>query len=57
MATKQTLRGKTPNGGVKSTAFFSDAKGKPVDKSKATRVEIVEFNAAGEVVGRTYGSV
>lgn len=57
MATQQTIRGKTPNGGVKSTAFFSDGKGNSVDKSEATHVEITELDDKGKVVGRTYGRV
>lgn len=43
-----------PNGGVVSIIYYQDDQGDPVDKSKATRAEILEFNSQDQVVGRTY---
>jgi len=47
----------TPNGGVRSVAYFSNKAGKPTHKDKATRVEIVELDENDEVVYRTYGTI
>lgn len=57
MATTETRTGPTPNGGVRSEAMYRDAAGNPVDKSEAYHVEILEFDAAGAVVGRTYAAL
>jgi hypothetical protein len=46
--------GKTPNGGVRSKALFQDDGGNAVDKASATRVEILEYDAEGGVIARTY---
>lgn len=46
---------RTPRGGVRSEAYYMDDEGGAVPKSKATRMEIVEFDAKGEVLHRTYG--
>jgi hypothetical protein len=53
MQTKQTVHGPTPAGGDKSVAFFTDAKGQPADKKKATTVEIVEY-LNGKQIARTH---
>jgi hypothetical protein len=55
MATERTIEGPTPNGGVRSTAYFLDEHNKPVEQAQATRVEIVEFDASGQEIHRTYG--
>ena len=55
--TKESREGPTPNGGVRSEAYYSNDQGEPVDKSVATRIEIVEYDAEGKVVGRTYGTL
>lgn len=57
MATTETRTGPTPNGGVRSEAMYRDAAGNPVDKSEAYHVEILEFDAHGTVVARTYLSI
>ena len=54
MSTQKTIMGPTPNGGVKNTAYFTDGKGNPVEKEKATRVKIVEYDAKGNSIYRTY---
>src|SRR5262249_55568878 len=55
--TKESREGPTPNGGVRSEAYYSNDQGEPVDKSVATCIEIVEYDAEGKVVGRTYGTL
>ena len=56
MATSKTVEGETPNGGVRSTAFYQDDEGNPADQSVATRVEYIEYDAEGKEVMRTYGT-
>jgi len=55
--TEREVVGPTPNGGVRSKAFFQDDEGEPIDQEEATRVEIVEYDAAGDVISRTYGEL
>ena len=55
MATKREVDGPTPNGGVRSAAYFMDDDHQAADEEVATMMEIVEFDAEGKVVGRTYG--
>lgn len=57
MATKETHNGPTPNGGVRSEAYFLNDKRELVDKSIATQVEIVEFDSNGKAIHRTYGTL
>lgn len=47
----------TPNGGVKSTAYYLDDAGQPAEKDVATQMRIVEYNDAGEPIFRTYGKL
>ena len=56
MTTQESKTGKTPNGGVRSTAFYQDDQGKPADKNKATQVMFVEFDKNDKVINRTYGT-
>lgn len=52
--TEESRIGRTPNGGVRSTAYYFRADGlTPCDKKEAKAVEIVEFDARGEIVART----
>ena len=44
----------TPNGGVFSVAFFTDADGVPVSKDEAVNVEIHECDENGNSINRTY---
>lgn len=55
MATTETREGPTPNGGVRSAAYYMDDEGNPADKAVATAVEFVEFDAEGREIFRTYG--
>jgi hypothetical protein len=55
MPTQESKVHKTPNGGVRSTVYYRDAEGNPVDKARAVQAEIVEFDGRGNIVGRTYG--
>jgi hypothetical protein len=57
MATTKTSAGPTPSGGVRSEALYADDDGNPSDESVATKVEITEYDEAGQVVGRTYGAI
>jgi hypothetical protein len=53
--TQERHNGPTPNGGVYSIGYFSDADYKPVPKELAVYVEIHEFNEDGQCIYRTYG--
>lgn len=48
--------GPTPEGGAYSIARYSDADG-PADKEDSTEVEITEYDADGNVLNTTYGTV
>jgi hypothetical protein len=51
-----TRKGPTPAGGVRSEAYLTDAAGLPTDDpGAAAAVEIVEYDAGGEEIARTYG--
>jgi hypothetical protein len=50
--TEERVDGPTPNGGAYSIAYFRDAEGNPCQKAGAA--EIVEFDAKGEAVHRSY---
>lgn len=52
--TSERVDGKTPNGGVYFIAYFSDKNGNPIDKDKAERFEIIEFDANDNQIMRTY---
>jgi hypothetical protein len=45
--------GNTPSGGVKTVAAFTN-NGQPCDRSEADMIEIMEYDAKGKVVMRTY---
>lgn len=47
----------SPEGGVRSTAYYQDKDGDPVDKAKAARVEIIVWDEGGNVVARYYGTI
>jgi hypothetical protein len=55
--TEERTEGPTPNGGAYAIAYFQDADGQPVTKDKAVKVEIVEFDASGKAIWRTYGEI
>jgi hypothetical protein len=57
MATFREHEGKTPGGGVRSRINFLDADGNPAEESQAVRAEIIEYDARGNQVGRTYGDL
>ena len=46
--------GNTPNGGVFSVAFFTDANGVSVSKDEAVNIEIHECDENGNSIYRTY---
>lgn len=55
--TSETFDGPTPHGGVRTVVYYSDDDGNLVDKAAATRAEIVELDARGDQVHRTYGTI
>lgn len=52
--TEQRIDRPTPNGGVASIAYFLDDNRQSVPRSRATAAEIVEVDADGNQVFRTY---
>ena len=54
---QERIEGKTPNGGAYSIAYYQDEYGDPIEKSKATMVEIVEYDNNDNHVARTYGAL
>lgn len=52
--TKEEHAGPTPNGGVRSVAYFRDKQGNPCPKADDAGMEVVEFDADGNQVFRTY---
>ena len=55
--TSQRREGPTPNGGTYSIAYFRDENGNPTTKDQARIVEIIEYNAKGEVIHSTIGYI
>ncbi len=53
----ERIEGPTLNGGAYAIAHYSDEDGRPVDKAKATRVEIHEYSADGKLLMRTYAQL
>lgn len=47
----------TPNGGASSEMFFLDDDRELCDESVATKCEIVEYDADGDIINRTYGDL
>jgi hypothetical protein len=52
--TEESRANRTPNGGVRSTAYYLDAAGRPAEKGRHARVRIVEYDADGAPIHRTY---
>jgi hypothetical protein len=52
--TSERIDAPTPNGGAYSVANFRDKDGAPCPKVDAVGVEILEFDAEDQCVGRTY---
>src|SRR5690606_28463205 len=55
--TRETREGPTPSGGARSTISYQPAAGQPEDKAKAVRAEIIEFDAQGNQIARTYAKL
>lgn len=47
--------GPTPAGGTSSVIYYRAANGDPAPKSRAVRAEVLEYDADGRVIARTYG--
>ena len=54
MATSRKSDNPTPNGGVRSEVLFQDDDGNAVDEAEATHAEVLEYDAQGNVIQRTY---
>lgn len=52
--TIREIKGKSPNGGVRTTLMFFDANRVPVKEKEATFVEVIEYAADESVVARNY---
>lgn len=50
----ERIDGPTPAGGTYCVAYFFDAAHHSVPRSKATGAEVIEYNAQGEQIARTY---
>lgn len=57
MATQKSSDHSTPNGGVRSTIYYLDDAGNPADESVATKAVIHEYDAQGNSIFRTYGTL
>lgn len=57
MITEESQVHPTPAGGVRSTIYYLDDDKKPVDKSRATQAEVVEYDRHGKELQRTYASL
>lgn len=54
MTTKETFP--EEDGGY-TEVYYRDDNGEPADKAAATQAELVQYDAAGQEVGRTYGTL
>ena len=57
MPSTEERKGPTPNGGVRSRIYYTDAGRHPVDKEVATHGVVVEYDAAGIEIARTEFSI
>ena len=55
--TSERIDGPTPNGGAYAIAYYMDNNRASVNKAIATKAEIVEYAADGEIVFRTYMTI
>lgn len=56
-AFQQRINGPTENGGAYAIAFYLTAQGLPASKEVAEAVELVEYDARGEQIARTYATL
>lgn len=52
--TEERKQHPTPNGGVESVVYYRDAMGNPAPKEVAVGAEIIELDAKGKELQRTY---
>ncbi len=50
----ERTEGPTPNGGAYAIAYWLDARGNPCGKAVAVAAEIIEYDATGSQVFRSY---
>ena len=55
--TAERREGLTPSGGAYAVAFYSDERGVSVEKERATRVTITEYDEDGERIAETHGDL
>lgn len=55
--TEERIEGPLDGGADYAIVYYQDDKGEPAEKDVAVRAEIVEFDAADEVISRTYGEL
>jgi hypothetical protein len=55
--TSERHDGPTPAGGVASVAYWQDANGNATTKELAVAAEIVELDAGGNIIARTYAEI
>jgi len=55
MATYEEWIGPTPNGGVKSIAYYFDEYGEPTESNNASECRIVELDSHGNVINELVG--
>lgn len=52
--TSERTEGPTPNGGASAVAYFRDRDGRPCRKADAAAMEVIELDASGTAIFRTY---
>lgn len=57
MKTSERVDGPTPAGGVYMIAQYSDKEGNPVDKLRASHIEIMEYDKNDNVINTVYGKM
>ena len=54
---QERITGTLPHGGAYAIAYYRDKAGNPVDKTRAIKVEIIEYDANDEQIWRVYGAI
>lgn len=55
--TTEVIHKPTPNGGVRAEIYYLNDGLEATEKDRATKCEIVEYDANNEVIHRTYGDI
>ncbi len=54
---QERIEGPTPGGGLYAIAFYLDNRDRAVEKRKAKRAEIVEYDERDVAIARTYAEL